>query len=100
MLFTQFASHIVETIQNQTAPITEHIEEQQILCGVTYSIRYKSNQRNELVGNLGTAENAIQAFYHCLEGRPIGSEEAKYTVSWKKETSPCLFTSFDITLCR
>lgn len=41
------------------------------------SIRYKSSQRNELVRNLGTAENAIQAFYHCLEGKPVGSEEVK-----------------------
>ena len=44
---------------------------------VICSIRYKSSQRNELVRNLGTAENAIQAFYHCLEGKPVGSEEAK-----------------------
>lgn len=45
------------------------------------SIRYKSNQRNDLVGNLGTAESAIQAFYHCLEGRQVCLEETKYTIS-------------------
>ncbi len=33
ILFTQLASQIVETIQNQMTPITEHIEEQCTLCG-------------------------------------------------------------------
>ncbi|KAK8800088.1 hypothetical protein WA538_002612, partial [Blastocystis sp. DL] len=70
VLFSQLASQLVEGLQNHVVSITDQIEE----------MRYKVGQRNETAMNLNNAENAIQAFYHCLEGRSSEEEEQKESV--------------------